>query len=308
MSREQTFAHLRSSSVQIQNFGVLLVPDRCLDKVVWCSANSEELLGIPSDEALQLSLQEIIGPAAVHDIGNALSLSTALLQREQAGSTVLKEQRFTLWVHLRDGWPLVELEPQASFERPPAPTFDQLHSLLTRLERVEGLDRCLGDAVIGLRHFTGFERVMVCRLESDDCGAVIAEARGPELTSLLGSHIPMAEHSASRQGHGPYSGLRIIGSLCEPEIPLVTPKPDVKPPALALALLRSVSSTDRAHLRSIGVSALMSFRLSVRSRLWGTVEFHHGTSRTVDPDVRAAVEIVLKFLALEIARRSDSLE
>ena len=305
MSREQTLAHLRSSSVQIQNFGVLLVPDRCLDKVVWCSANSEELLGIPSDKILQLSLEKIVGTGAVHDIGNALSLSTALLQREQAGSAVLKERRFTLWVHFRDGWPLVELEPQASFERPPAPTFDQLHSLLTRLERIERLDRCLGDTVVGLRSFTGFERVVICRLESDDCGEVLAEARDPELTSLLGDRDSVAEALTPKDALG--SRLRIVAALDEPEVPLTTLQSDAEAPGLTRALLRGVLPADRQRLDRIGAGAFMSIPLRVGGKFWGTADFHHRSAYAIDPDRRAAVEIVCKFLALQIERRSSEI-
>lgn len=303
---EQTVSRLYVGPDRLQSFGVLLAVDSRLDRVLWCSANSGRLLGIAPDELLQLSLDQIVGNDAVHEIGNALSLSTALLQREPAGCVMLKERRFTLWVHFGDGWPLVELEQETSAERRAFPTFNQLRSLLTRLEGGESLERCLGDAVVGLRSFTGFERVVIGRLESDDCEEVLAEARDPELTSLLGDRVSVAEASTPRDDLG--SRLRIVAALDEPEVPLTTLQSDAEAPGLTRALLRGVLPADRQRLDRIGAGAFMNVHLRVGGEFWGTVDFHHRSAYAVDPDLRAAVEIVCKFLALQIERRSSEIQ
>lgn len=305
MTHEQTSARLYSGPGRIQSFGVLFVADGRLNRVAWCSANSGTLLGIPPDRALRSPLDQIVGTDAVHDIGNALSLSTARRQRQRASSVVLEGSRFTLWVHISEGWPLVELEPAAALDSCRTPTLHLLHSLLTRLETVDGLDRCLRDAAVGLRDLTGFERVLIYRLDSDERGAVVAEARDPELTSLLGHRLPGGEGAKQKGQTACCDHLRVIAALDDPEVPLVTSDPTADLPDLAQALLHGVSPADREHLGSIEQGGFMTARLVVRDRQWGAVDFHHGSNRLVDSEGRAAVEIVLKFLALQIERRSD---
>jgi len=121
----------------------------------------------------------------LHDLNNTLCLSSAKLQRERVGSYKNGSDTYDVWAHIKDDIPILEIEKVG------ADDLSQSQSiLLTRLQRIDDLQKTLDDAVIGLRGFSGFDRVMLYQFDRNGDGEVKAESCGPHMTPFLGLRFP----------------------------------------------------------------------------------------------------------------------
>lgn len=291
----------------IQGFGALLATDERLEGITWCSANAGDLLGIAPEEAFRQSVKRLLGAETLHDLSNAFSLSTARSQREPVGSLSLGGGTFELWAHLSDGLPVIELEKSSAAEQEVAPTVPLVRALLSRLQGTADLERCLGDAAIGLRNLTGFDRVMFYRFDAEGDGEVLAEARSAEMEPFLGLRFPKWDIPNQARAIMQRVPLRVIASVNDDGVPLLAADAAAQPLDLTLAILRGTSPIHMEYLRNMGVAASMTLSVLVRGRLWGLIAFHHRTPRVITSEARLAAEVFVQFFSLQMEQRLERL-
>ncbi|MBL8329534.1 MAG: GAF domain-containing protein [Rubrivivax sp.] len=162
----------------------------------------------------------------------------------------------------------------------------------------------LADAVVScLRELTGHDRVLFYRFDADGHGSVIAEARDPRLSALLGHHYPASD--IPRQARALYvrNRVRVLDDVDAVAAPLVPPLRPDSGQALDMSWchLRTMSPVHLQYLRNMGVAASLSASLVRDGQLWGLVAMHHGTPRGVRLAMRAAVELLAEVASTRIA-------
>jgi diguanylate cyclase (GGDEF)-like protein len=157
-------------------------------------------------------------------------------------------------------------------------------------------------AVRGLQAITGFDRVMAYRFAEDGHGEVIAEARVPELEPFLGLHYPASD--VPPQARELYL-RKSVGTIANCEYvpaPLLQDAgwPDTAPLDLTQSVLRSISPLHLQYMRNMQVAAAMRIGLVRGKALWGMFVCHHRTPYLVDPELRAAAEVIGQIVSLAL--------
>jgi len=288
---------------RVQTFAVLLGVDAKASSVKICSANAADLFGMGVQEILGSSLSDLLGKDLVHTLRSILSLSSCRVQREHLAALTIKGVEHEIWVHLSGGTPVLEFERSTSNDLSGTQAITMVRSLLGRIQTVEDLDRCLSDAVSGLRGLTGFDRVVAYRFDRSGDGEVIAESCGSELESFLGLRFPKWDVPSQAREIMTRLPLRVIADLDCAESPLIAATNDEPPLDLTLAASRGTSPIHTEYLRNMGLRATMTLSIVSGGRLWGLFAFHNSSPFNLGPGLRSAAELFVQFFSLQLDQR-----
>ena len=319
----------------IQPHGVLLALSGA-ELTVACASRScesllslapEALLGHPLAQVTDASLAESVRaadvrlPAADVRLPGVLGLPASFAWRAPAGDCA-----FWCSVHRSGALLVLELEPEGpppgDSGRSAAPGLGALHA--TALARMAGvraqrsLSAKLEAAAALLRELTGYDRVMLCRVDADWHGEVVAESRRDDLEPRLGlgdRAIGIPLQARRGDGIGP---MRVIADIEQPPSPVI--RPGVPSPQsnglaggnqaldLSPSVLRGVSREDAESLRSLGVRATLIAPLLRDGRLCGLVVCQHGSPRLIPGRVRELVQWLAADLATQVALSEEIAE
>jgi len=125
------------------------------------------------------------------------------------------------------------------------------------------------------RRLTGFDRVKIYRFAPDWSGEVVAEARGDDVESYLGTHFPASD--IPKQARELYT-RKLLGYIPDVNYSPVPLLASVEGPPLDMShcVLRSVSPIHLEYLRNMGVRATLTISLVIDGKLWGMIACHHG--------------------------------
>ncbi len=281
----------------IQPHGVLLAVSLPALTIAQTSDNVTTQLGLGIRSVLGHSLADVIGSPSAREVADALA-TDAWKERNPLRVTV-RGRPFDGIVHISDGVGVLELEPSDGHTNV-APA---LRPVLTAIQRARTLEALLGTAVHEIKRLTHFDRVIVYRFGEEGHGSVDAEARNAALEPYLGLHYPASDIPQQARALYLKSWLRIIpDGRYAPSQLVPALRPDTGTPLdLSLSVLRSVSAVHLEYMANMGVRGAMSASLIVRDRLWGLVSCaSHGGPHFVPYEIRSVVEIIARFVSLEI--------
>jgi PAS domain S-box-containing protein len=289
----------------IQPHGVLLALDATALRILQASRSAWPLLGVPAERLLGRGLAEAL------DSGLAAAVEGALARCHAAPDDVATfdwsapadARAFVAHVHLSGRTPVLELEASAAADGDLGETIATALRELGAIRREPDLDAKLAAATVLFRRLTGYDRVMVYRFDEDWHGAVVAEARRPDLEPYLGLHFPASDiPSQARQvfAANPCRVILDVDYVPSPLEPLAHPATG-KPLDLSRSVLRSVSPVHLEYLRNMRVGASMSLSLLQEGRLWGLIACHHKTPHAVPARLREIAAWLAQDLATQIA-------
>lgn len=282
----------------IQPHGAMLVVEG--DTVV-AAAGSLSLMLTAGRDPVGLSLASVFGR------GKAMLIAGAEIADAAAPSHVAtipaRDRNLLLDVlaHRVDRYLIVEIEP-ALAERPSAARlFGRIQDAVTRFRAAATPDAAFATAAEEIRAATGFDRVLVYRLEPDGCGEVVGEAKVEDMNSFLGHHFPAGD--IPRQARQLYlsNPIRVI-----PDVDYVpAPLPGrLQRLDMSHCSLRSVSPCHIQYLKNMGVGASMSVSLVRDGQLWGLIACHDRGPRLVPFETRETC----KHVGAELMRQLRTLE
>ena len=290
----------------IQKFAILIATDPSLSCVTYCSANVSDIFGKAPKDILGALLSDLLGSKVLHDLNNTLSLSSSLLQRERVCEIKLKGIDYEIWAHVSEEIPVIEFEPVQSERLTQNQSILNVRSLLARIGQHQDINKSLQEAVIGLRHLSGFDRVLAYQFDSNGDGEIKAEARGANLSPFLGLRFPKWDIPNQAREIMKKLPLRMIADVNAVPIPLLTEEGNGQPLNLTLAASRGVSPIHMEYLRNMGVEGTMTLSIVVRGELWGLFAFHHSEPRNIGPGLRGAAELFAQFFSLQMEQRIET--
>ena len=287
----------------IQPHGVLWVLEEATLKIVQASANSISFLGLPGAEVPGQTLDNLLTADAIQTLkaqldSTELTLNFAYLLTSACISG--SSQRFHVFGNRMDDLLILEFERAAAVGD--FSDTDQFLKLSETIQQLRGSSSLLGFitvAVTQIRNFTGFERVMAYRFDTDGSGEVIAEAKSPELEAYLGLHYPASDIPLPARrlfALSALSALRHLPNVDYVPVPLLPEfaRPDDKLPVdLSCTFLRSVSVMYSGYLQNMGVKATLVMPLMKEGKLWGLIScMHHSAPKYVPYERRIPVEFL----------------
>lgn len=290
---------------QIQAHGVLLALDAAELTVLMASDNTAAFLGPSAASLLGKPLSELLAPERVEQVRQALQ--SEKLEKNPLflfTTQVCGAGPFHVIGHVHDGVLLVEFEVSA-LDSTTRPDFNELLKRgVTRFQSARTVHELTQIVVEEVRRVSGYDRVMVYHFAPDWSGHVVAESMAPDLglESYLGLHYPASDIPAQARALFLLNTVRMLPDARYQPARLV---PDVhprtgKPLDLSYTFLRGASQMYTEYLTNMGVRATLSLALARNDRLWGMVVCHHHSPRAIPYDVRAACELLARFVSVQV--------
>lgn len=154
-----------------------------------------------------------------------------------------------------------------------------------------------------IRRFSGYDRVMIYKMDEDGHGTVIAESCRADLESYANWHFPASD--IPRQARRLYlkNRVRMLSNVSYEPIPFaykdVTDQSH--PIDMSLSHLRSVSPVHVEYMQNMGVHATLVISIIVDGKLWGLIACHHYTPRHLDAYARNRCELFAHFITAVVA-------
>jgi two-component system, chemotaxis family, sensor kinase Cph1 len=308
----------------IQSHGVLLTFSETNFEILQISQNSEVLLGQKSTALLGKSLSVLMEQSQVAAIRGCINadfenVNPLRLLLQVNG----KSEIFEGIVHRSDGVIVLELEQflrgadRATNARQDVSFFDFykfVKNPIDRIQNTQNLTELAGQTVTAIRTLTGFDRVMMYRLDEDGSGQVIAENKREDIESFLGLHYPASDIPKQAKELYRLNLLRIIPDASYTPVPL---EPKLNPITgaplnLSRAALRSVSPMHTEYMSNMGVRASMSISLLhatgasplEQRQLWGLISCHHHTPKQLSYETRTICELLGQVISSQVGAKA----
>ncbi len=302
-----------NTSGQIQPHGVVMVLQEPELKILQITTNSYRILGIPPQEMLDRTLEELLDPVQIERIETSLLQNnldfinpTKMWVRKQGDDYAIFDGVFH---RNSEGVLILELEPATSTENIPFLSFYHLaRTSIERLQETSSLRDFCQIIVKEVRKVTGFDRVMLYKFDADGHGAVIAEEKLEQLESYLDLHYPESDIPKPARQLFSSNWIRLIPDAhAEPVelFPLKHPQ-SARPLDLTLSILRSPSPCHLEYLHNMGVGASLTISLIENGKLWGLIACHHLTPKYVSYELRKACEFLGRVIFSEISNWEET--
>jgi chemotaxis family two-component system sensor kinase Cph1 len=305
----------------IQPHGLLVALHDVDFVIAQVSANAGRLIGREPRALLSTPFLDLIDPpgrtaveAALREAwrGDADSFRVTVRPQGNGGAAMT----FVAIAHLQpDGITVVEMErdPVPPSGVSPSPGSDSSLRLVSRSLAAVAELACPIEIVRVLAHeiqrFTGFDRVMVERLDEDGSGEIVADEHVDGMESLLGLHLPSSTFpSASRErfGSGQLHYFYDAAASAVPLVPSLCPRSGA-PLDLSRVVLRSPSATRVRHLAALEVTSGLTLPLVLDEKLWGLVVCQHRRWKFLSHEQRTAVSLCSLVLSaqIEVKQRAE---
>jgi two-component system, chemotaxis family, sensor kinase Cph1 len=294
----------------IQSHGVLLTFSETDFVILQISQNSEAFLGKKPDALLGQTLSILMEKKQIEAIRGCLDAEFSTINPLRLALSIDgKSQAFEGILHRTDS--VIVLELERSIEQQDVNFFDFykfVKAPIDHLQRTQTLAELSQQAVTEIRSITGFDRVMLYRLDEDGSGNVIAENSREGLEPFLGLHFPATDIPKQAKELYRINLLRIIPNALYEQVSLV---PELNPVTgapldMSMSGLRSVSPFHTEYLGNMGVRASMSVSLLRNHQLWGLIACHHHSPKRLSYETRTICEFLGQVISSEIGSKADA--
>ncbi|RFF29012.1 MULTISPECIES: sensor domain-containing diguanylate cyclase [unclassified Wenzhouxiangella] len=284
----------------IQPHGALIAMDEQLEAVRQVSANLESILGVPPEDALAMTPEQLFTRRWLDQIRAQLDT------RNRYGALVVslrirgRARRFSLLPYRSESRVVAELEPMSG--HPERWLFGALADWQTELSGYTTRDGLLRGLTALVRELAGYDRVMIYRFDEDWNGSVVAESRVEGADSYLGHHFPASDIPAQVRRLYSVKRVRDIPDAAAQAVPLVPPTDpvDESPLDLSRGVLRAVAPIHAAYLANMGVTASMSIALHLDRQLWGLLACHAASPNILPPALRDALRAMVQTACFQL--------
>ncbi|WP_299957434.1 HWE histidine kinase domain-containing protein [uncultured Roseobacter sp.] len=274
----------------VQPFGYLLAYDPDTGLVRYASANCSDLLGKPLNELLGTSAKDHLGPEVWHELRNAASRNEFSDENLSVFNSEVNGMLCAIGAFESGGMHVVEIEKTRADILNGAEALRSMSFLMAQVHACTEKQELMDLTVNLIRHFTGYDRVMIYQFDHEFNGEVISETCRSSMPSFAGLRFPHWDIPEQARAIMKKVPVRLIEDVDQVPVPLVAAGADLPPLDITLAACRGVSPVHMQYLTNLGSKATMTLNIVVEDRLWGIISLHN-RSRKVPP---ATLREVLK--------------
>jgi light-regulated signal transduction histidine kinase (bacteriophytochrome) len=295
----------------IQPHGALVAVEEVAWTILHISGNSESMLGRAPEELLGGPLERLFGVAQVEQLRRAMAAQRTLTcppVRLMVVRLAGGAEEMHLFAHRNDDGVLI-LEFEAVSEEGSVSSQDfhsEVRTSIAELQRTESVQSFFDLAVMRIRQFTGYDRVLAYKFSPDGSGWVVAEDREEGLESYLGLHYPASDIPEPARRLFSKKWVSHLPSVKYAPVPLVPRQMGEQTLDLSYALMRSVSVMYSGYLHNMGVQSTMVLTLLRNGKLWGLIScMHHRAAKYVPYYTRVTAEVLAHLMSLTMASKED---
>lgn len=161
------------------------------------------------------------------------------------------------------------------------------------------LDATYNEVAGLVRSLTGYDRVMVYKMDSSGHGRVIAEQKKLELEGFLGLHFPATDIPQRARQLYVRNRVRHLAKIDYEPVPLFPLQQVDDPNTLDLSLshLRSFSPVHREYLSNMQVEGTLVISLIKSGQLWGLIACHHYSPLHIPLQTRVRCNLLAHMLS-----------
>ncbi|MFD2257433.1 ATP-binding protein [Luteolibacter algae] len=276
---------------KIQSHGILIGMGVDTGLITHVSENVKEILDLDPAEILETPFVNYFEGLNRDGALSAMDSPAYLFNNPfRITSKTSPAMKFDGVVHRSGDSIILELERSSASPDGVDDYFRLTSNSLLSLQSGETIESIAGVMALEIRQYTGFDRVMVYRFDSDWNGKVVGENHKAGMTSFLGLRFPASDIPPQARELYKKSLIRLVRDTGdEPAGILASASQDAAKLDLSLSVLRAVSPIHIQYLKNMGVGSSMSISLLTPSgELWGLIACHHDTPMTLDYSARAA--------------------
>ena len=186
--------------------------------------------------------------------------------------------------------------------------FNSYRGSLERVEGAESIDEIAALMAEEVKHFTGFDRVMVYRFAEDFSGEVIAEEREEEMEPYLGLRYPASDIPPQARELYRTNLVRLLRDVDAEPVAIMSSNgvADAAKLDLGKSVLRAMSPVHLQYLRNMGVASSLTISLISGGALWGLIACHHREPKFVSYGVRATASFYATVMGAQIETKRAS--
>jgi light-regulated signal transduction histidine kinase (bacteriophytochrome) len=290
----------------IQPHGFLLALDHDL-RIVYCSGNGPEFLGLPIEKILTNHFGTIFSAAQEADL--QVYLSDFISENAIPFNLEFQGAMYNCTIHSTANLYLFEAEPFPDGHLKLPDLYIQTKNFINYLQKTSTLQALCQLIAAETRAITGYDRVMIYKFDENYNGEVIAESKRDDLEPFLGLHYPHTDIPAQARELYLRNLMRLIADVSYTPVPVFTTETRThRDLDLSLSVLRSVSPIHIEYLKNMGVGATLTISLINNQRLWGLISCHHYSPKNIPYFTRLSALMQGHFLTSQINVRQQAEE
>ncbi len=207
---------------------------------------------------------------------------------------------------------VLEMEPARKYQ--PADRFESasrfhLKYAIPDLNRLGSVKEMVAEIARVVKQITGFDRVAVCRFDSNCNAEILGESKEAQLDSFLGLHFPSQLLPEPTRTLLRVNWIRMVADVDSRFIDLlpVAEQSGRKPLDMTQSVLRVPDELHKFHLRQLGVRACMTISLMRNDQLWGLIACYHYKPHYVPLNLRLNCEILGQLYSWQLGAKEDEL-
>ncbi|GHB14401.1 sensor domain-containing diguanylate cyclase [Modicisalibacter luteus] len=282
----------------VQPHGCILIVDYELAQVIQASANAEDIIGVPAEQAIGSPLIDVIGKEC-HSrlLGQREESNDVLIGESVAYIAAVNGMQRELHLETRPCGDRLLLEIMPLSQHCDRRLLSAVNRWLRRLTLAQHPDILASVLLSAVQDLIDFDRVMLCAFDPQGHGAIIAENNAGRMESLEGMRFPA-------HGFPPYLidqfhkvSMRWIHDIEAHPVPLRPERDSAtgEQPDLSYTLLRTLPDEQIRHLRAINTRSLLSIPIHGQHNIWGLVICYAAEPRYLSPALLDAMQSIVRM-------------
>lgn len=294
-----------SNEATIQPNGFLLVLEKEELTVVKASTNFSKIVVGGAKTIIGHTFDELFGAAITANLRRRINQEGRTLMLISGDFPLFDQRKFNCFVQTIGNRILIEMEESEDDTEASTEQTMALTEAVASFGKVGSIEELIQLIPPEMKKLSGFDRVMVYKLDQAMTGQIIAERVSPGMDSFLNLSFPAQDITLETCEAYCRNTVRAVpDSHYEP----ATLVGDSGPITLSNCALASASKLHIQHLRENGIGASLTISIVSNGRLWGLIVCHHAKAKAVPHWLRSYCEVVGKLISLRISAYEDNTE
>lgn len=303
MFNDQQEEKLASGYKSIQPIGYLLVLNVIDLQIVQASSNFSKIVVGGAKTIIGRTFENLFGSPIAANLTRRVNKEGRILMLISGDFPLLGQRKFNCFIQTIDDKVIVEMEESLDSAEPSADQTASLTDAVAAFGRAESITDLIEMIPREVKLLTGFDRVMLYRLDQAMTGEIVSEELSVGMGSFLNFCFPAEDVSFETcEAYCRNTVWAVSDSSYEPASLIG----DGGAIDLSNCALASVSSSHLEQLRKHGIGASLSISIICNDRLWGLIVCHNRSPKPVHHWLRSYCEVVGKLISLKISSYEDS--
>ncbi len=302
LNNEET-EKILSDYKSIQPTGYLMVLNVEKLEVIQASSNFSKIVVGGARTILGHTFDELFGAPIAANLRRRINKEGRILMLISGDFPLFDLRKFNCLVQTIDDKIIVEMEESIDSAEPSADQTASLTDAVAAFGKAESITDLTQMIPREIKNMSGFDRVMLYKLDQVMTGEIVSEVVSPGMGSLLNFCFPAEDISFETCEAYCRNTVWVVSDTNYEPASIVG---DGGPIDLSNCALASVSHTHIEHLRKHGIGASLSISIVCNGRLWGLIVCHNRQAKPVHHWLRSYCEVVGKLISLRVSSYEDS--